>query len=235
MQVNFNVSEENKETLIKIAEEFTGKKAEYSETSHTYQIGDYEVTDEGVLNYSDEKDSDETWHKLNEALFQILISAGFEADLPEPISHPDSKENAKEAKKEANEDVISISMPRAMFDEISLQNLKLLVANKEELLKRAFKAEELPIIEDGETITFPWFHEQEGTIHYATFIQKLCEMVLTQKRINNKQTTISNEKYEFRCFLLRLGLIGNEFKETRKFLMKNLTGSAAFKTLVKKS
>lgn len=36
MQVNFNVSEENKETLIRITEEFTGKKAQYLETSHTY-------------------------------------------------------------------------------------------------------------------------------------------------------------------------------------------------------
>ena len=50
-----------------------------------------------------------------------------------------------------------------------------------------------------------------------------------QKRISSKQKEIVNEKYEFRCFLLRLGFIGDDFKATRKILMRNLTGSAAFK------
>lgn len=39
----------------------------------------------------------------------------------------------------------------------------------------------------------------------------------------------SNEKYAFRCFLLRLGFIGPKFKDQRKVLLRNLTGSAAFK------
>lgn len=38
-----------------------------------------------------------------------------------------------------------------------------------------------------------------------------------------------NEKYAFRCFLLRLGFIGQEYKTTRKVLMKNLEGNAAWK------
>ena len=44
-----------------------------------------------------------------------------------------------------------------------------------------------------------------------------------------KEKEIVNEKYEFRCFLLRLGLIGDEYKDVRKQLLKNLSGSAAFK------
>lgn len=39
-----------------------------------------------------------------------------------------------------------------------------------------------------------------------------------------------NEKYAFRCFLLRLGFIGVEYKEARKILLRNLTGSSAFKS-----
>ena len=41
---------------------------------------------------------------------------------------------------------------------------------------------------------------------------------------------VDNEKYAFRCFLLRLGFIGDEFKWQRKFLLRNLSGSAAFKS-----
>ena len=35
--------------------------------------------------------------------------------------------------------------------------------------------------------------------------------------------------YAFRCFLLRLGFIGSEYKAERKILLKNLSGSSAFK------
>ena len=45
----------------------------------------------------------------------------------------------------------------------------------------------------------------------------------------NKFLSFQNEKYEFRCFLLRLGFIGDDTKAQRKILMENLAGSAAFK------
>ena len=41
---------------------------------------------------------------------------------------------------------------------------------------------------------------------------------------------MDNEKYAFRCFLLRLGFIGAEYKAARKVLLRNLTGSSAFKS-----
>lgn len=42
-------------------------------------------------------------------------------------------------------------------------------------------------------------------------------------------TEIDNDKYAFRCFLLRLGFIGSEYKTERKILLRNLTGSSAFR------
>ncbi len=38
-----------------------------------------------------------------------------------------------------------------------------------------------------------------------------------------------NDKYAFRCFLLRLGFIGDEYKAARKILLGNLTGNSAFR------
>ena len=69
---------------------------------------------------------------------------------------------------------------------------------------------------------------------YDTFICKLCEMARNQKRVNGTEKQVDNEKYAFRCFLLRLGFIGNEYKTERKILLKNLTGSSAFKSGAKK-
>ena len=69
---------------------------------------------------------------------------------------------------------------------------------------------------------------------YDTFICKLCEMARNQKRVSATEKQVDNEKYAFRCFLLRLGFIGNEYKTERKILLKNLTGSSAFKSGAKK-
>ena len=64
---------------------------------------------------------------------------------------------------------------------------------------------------------------------YDTFICKLCEMARNQKRVNAAEKSTDNEKYAFRCFLLRLGFIGAEYKTARKILLKNLSGSSAFR------
>ncbi|NCC69938.1 MAG: virulence protein, partial [Clostridia bacterium] len=47
--------------------------------------------------------------------------------------------------------------------------------------------------------------------------------------VNSTEKAVENEKYAFRCFLLRLGFIGSEYKSERKILLANLTGSSAFK------
>ena len=61
------------------------------------------------------------------------------------------------------------------------------------------------------------------------FIAALCEMSRNAKRVIATEKDVDNEKYAFRCFLLRLGFIGAEYKAERKILLKNLTGSSAFK------
>lgn len=114
----------------------------------------------------------------------------------------------------------------------SLENLKALIAAKGRLIKRALGADELPIEISDEVISFPWFPAvpaPEDVKAYNEFICKLCEMARTQKRITAKEKEVDNEKYAFRCFLLRLGFIGAEYKAERKILLRNLSGSSAFK------
>ena len=126
---------------------------------------------------------------------------------------------------------VSISLPRAMFDEVSLKNLEAIIQSKGPLMKRAFKTESLELKLDEEKVSFPWFSEEDpvGIAACTVFVEKIAEMAIKQTRISAKEKEIVNEKYEFRCFLLRLGLIGDEYKGVRKQLLKNLSGSAAFK------
>lgn len=85
-------------------------------------------------------------------------------------------------------------------------------------------------------ISFPWFSKVESkeAMIYTKFITAICEMTMKQKRITAKPTENENEKYAFRCFLLRLGFIGDEYKADRKLLLSKLNGSSAFKNGAKK-
>ena len=85
----------------------------------------------------------------------------------------------------------------------------------------------------ADTVSFPWFDtipDADTAKAYTDFIAALCRMSKEQKRIKATEKEVTNEKYAFRCFLLRLGFIGTEYKTDRKILLKNLTGSSAFKT-----
>lgn len=119
---------------------------------------------------------------------------------------------------------LTISMPRDFFTEQSMNNLLQLIANKETLLKHALNTESLAVNECGETV------EKDGDGDaYAKFITMLCEFAKNLQRVANKPDTSDNEKYAFRCFLLRLGMIGADYKAARKVLLRNLTGSSAFR------
>ena len=65
-------------------------------------------------------------------------------------------------------------------------------------------------------------------------LDELCEMARNQKRVSAKEKEVDNEKYAFRCFLLRLGFIGDAYKTDRKILLRNLSGSSAFKSGAKR-
>ena len=158
-----------------------------------------------------------------------------ETEADEQIQMETSEEPAptEEAMAESGEDSLSISLPRSLFTEVALQNLDALLLSKGRLIRHAFDIWEATYTLTGDRITFAWLHgtiTDETAKAYAEFISKLCLMARTQKRVTAKEKIVDNEKYAFRCFLLRLGMIGNAYKESRKILLQNLTGSSAFKS-----
>ena len=134
---------------------------------------------------------------------------------------------------EPDEDNLSISLPRSLFTETALKNLDALLRSKGQLIRHAFDIRDATYTLTDDRITFAWLHgtiTDETAKAYAEFISKLCLMARTQKRVTAKEKIVDNEKYAFRCFLLRLGMIGNAYKESRKILLQNLMGSSAFKS-----
>ena len=82
------------------------------------------------------------------------------------------------------------------------------------------------------TIEFRLFNSTTHAGKIKAYIQ-LCLAIsaqaLNQKCASRIKTASTNEKYTFRTWLLRLGMIGDEFKTARKFLLENLEGGIAWK------
>lgn len=84
-----------------------------------------------------------------------------------------------------------------------------------------------------EQISFTGFPVPADKAHADAFCHLAAlmnGMALSQKRIQAKEVNTDNEKYAFRIWLLRLGMNGDDYKSTRKVLMENLGGHAAFRT-----
>ena len=91
--------------------------------------------------------------------------------------------------------------------------------------------EGLTITEEKVTFTgFPTAPDYEHLTAFGHLAILMNQQALSQKRIQAKEVNDSNEKYALRTWLLRLGMNGPDFKETRKILMEKLSGHAAFRT-----
>ena len=77
---------------------------------------------------------------------------------------------------------------------------------------------------------FPTAPDHEHLTAFAQLAVLMNQQAIGQKRIQAKDVNDENEKYALRTWLLRLGMNGPDFKETRKILMENLSGHAAFRT-----
>jgi hypothetical protein len=187
--------------------------------SFSYEVGCITIDKTGSL-VIDDGLSDETIERLT----QHLYSEEFDIDMSVNPS-----EDAFSG--------ICISTPRVILTDANLANLHSIVDAKGALIRKALGVQDLPIEVSEHKVSFPWFPGEstpEEIIAYNNFICKLCDMARNQKRISAKEKEVDNEKYAFRCFLLRLGFIGDEFKTDRKILLRSLSGSTAFKAGSKK-
>jgi hypothetical protein len=64
---------------------------------------------------------------------------------------------------------------------------------------------------------------------YTQFAELLSHSAKSLKRVSAKAKDTDNDKFTFRVFLIRLGMVGDEYKTARKILLENLEGNSAFK------
>lgn len=223
MELNYNCTGNERKRLAKAISEITGAPAQYlCAPSFAYQVDYFIIDRNGSVSFDDRADSEEI-----ENLIERLAALGFMAESKE------AEETTAVEPESAEVDGLCISMPVSLFSETALQNLKNIIAAKGTLICKALDVDDLPIEVTDTKVSFPWFAgipSPDEIKAYDHFICALCEMARNQKRITATERDTDNDKYAFRCFLLRLGFIGTEYKQERKILLRNLTGSSAFKS-----
>lgn len=212
---------QDRKPLVKAISEFTGADAVYMRTpTYAYRIDYFTMTREGNLEFDDRADSEEI-----EGLLEFLAERGFIA-----VNADTSKEVPADADSTEHSEPVGLTV-EVPLEGTAVDNLTKLLEAKGRLIRRALAVESLPIEVTDSTVRFPWFADcgADECKAYTHFISALCELAANAKRVTAKEKETDNDKYAFRCFLLRLGFIGSEYKTERKILLRNLTGSSAFR------
>lgn len=219
MKANFSVTGNDRKALVKAIADLTGDKAVYKfMPTCAYEIGDITVEKEGCVTCEDAD-------KLERIIYS-LIADGF---TPEDTEEVESTDEETTAENDDEATGLTVSLP---LDKLAVGNLTNLLTAKESLIKKALGIDDLGIEITEDTVSFPWFTEMpepDAVKAYTHFIAALGKMSRDLKRISATEKEVDNEKYAFRCFLLRLGFIGNEYKAERKILLKNLSGNSSWK------
>ena len=235
MQIKYHLEGSARKALLAVMREILQDTPKYmGPPTFSFTLGAYTIDRHGTLDCPDHLDS-----KQVAMLIRELERDGY---VGERIGEPARPIEQKEAKTPTQEITppafdafvrLSVELPKDGMTPTAMENIRRLVASKATLLKKALDTDDLPITEHPDRIEFGWFESTDDQAEIAAYyqlIKGLCELARTQKRVSATEQEVENEKYAFRCFLLRLGFIGAEYKEYRKILLKNLSGNAAFRT-----
>jgi len=214
MRIKFNRTGAERKALVTAMGEILGASPRYlGMPTAAYEVDYCHVDKNGTVEFDDRADSKEV-----ERLLEELEGKGFVGESEAPAQETSMG--------------FTVTMPKALFTDAALENLAKLLDAKGSLIKKALNKESLPIEISDETVSFPWFSGEltaEEVKAYTHLVTALCDMARTQKRVTTKAKEVDNDKYAFRCFLIRMGFIGPDYKMERKILLKNLSGSSAFK------
>lgn len=221
MKAEYNKQGAARKELADVISQITGEGVKYLFLpTKAYQIGSVLVGKDGTVECDDTA--------LFQRVVQELAVKGFRPEnkvaILEEVVTPEETSETDEI------DTLTISLPDDLTEE-DFEKLQNLVASKASLFKKALSTNDLTIHREDGKISFPWFHKTDSTKvqAYSKLVTALCQMARNSKRITAKEHEVPNEKYAFRCFLLRLGFIGAEYKGYRKILLERLSGSAAYR------
>ena len=229
MRIEFHRTGAERKALVTAIGEILEVRPKYKGMpSAAYEIDYYTVTKDGTLEFDDRADSEEVENLLEQLADRGIVAAPTE--MAQTWLNARKAERSEKSENEPQEANVGFTV-EIPLDKVAVGNLTKLLDAKGNLIRKALGITDLRIEVLEDRVAFPWFSQvdADSAAAYTHFLSALCEMSRNAKRVTATEKPVENEKYAFRCFLLRLGFIGSEYKAERKILLKNLTGSSAFK------
>ena len=255
MKITYSVTGEKRKALVSaIGQELNVPPKYLGAPTFAYEVGGYRIDRDGTLTGEDNRELVADLQGLHSF---IPTSANYDAQMPAPETVPAfedlelteaeelglgqshresiSEENgmlASDVPASGETDQLVVDIPLTGFTPEKLDNLTKLVNAKAPLLKAALGTDDLPIQQVDDKLRFPWFQghlTSEAVLAYTTLVSKLCDAAREKKRVTAKECVTDNPKYAMRCWLLSLGMIGDEYKTARKILLSKLEGDSAFR------
>jgi hypothetical protein len=228
MTIHFEGAQERRKELVQALADATGIKAEYlGAPDFGYRVGDYIVHRDGSVETDGLTDTKEIGIAL-----QALRGRGFiplDGEWNQPEKAPTEQEMAT-CLSTPREGGIALSFPKDGLSAEAIANVKKLIVAKAPLIKLALKMDELPVEEEDDKLTFTWLPistPSEMIDATARLLAAIIKLAKRLRRVTVTERATDNPRYAFRCFLLRLGFIGDEYKTVRKYLMKGVPGDGS--------
>lgn len=211
--IQFAKQKKSRKQLAALIATHLGAHAEYLGTpSFAYQMGQATLDRDWLLHLPGTIDT--------AVLAEAAAQAGFPADTPV-----------------AQELGLTLVFPTTDWNEATAGKVEATLAAKGRLIATALQIPATPMHIDADAgmVEFPWFDQvpDPQVVEAATvLIARIFEHAKVATRMSAKPAeTGGNDKYAMRCWLLRLGMIGDSYKNVRRVLLANLEGNAAWKTL----
>lgn len=209
MIIRYNVTGEGRKRLAYELGKITLWEPVYAKApTFAYKVGNYTVDKTGAVICPTGMTKD-----VLDRLISLLKEQGF---VPESVEG----------------DALTISIPKDTVTPDALLRLRQIICNKAALFERAFQANIISLEESDDKISFPWFtvYGEDGEAKaYSDLVFALCRMAQERKRITVKPYDGNNDKFTMRLFLVQLGMKGDEYKQTRKILLRHLSGNSAWR------
>ena len=109
------------------------------------------------------------------------------------------------------------------------KNIEAIIAARGALIQKACGAESLSVSFKDGTVAYHLDGIEQDLFPAVTVLMAAIGQLAARSRwISTKKKPVSNERYAFRTFLVRLGLSGDAHRAARTALLRNLSGDAAY-------
>jgi hypothetical protein len=215
MRIKYPAETDRKKLVVAAAEQLGEKPVYAGAPTLNYILGAYTVACDRTLAGPDDRD-----------LVAALRELGYE---PEEETY-DTEPAEPMAAEPAQPDRLTIDVPiDSSFTPAKMANLKKLIASRESLLKKVLGADALPIERTENSLKFPWFTVDDNAEVYSQLVSALFRVATEATRITaREQQDCASDKFRMRTYLLKLGFIGDTYKQARKLLTRGLSGSGSY-------